>query len=409
VRIRESSIAAAGLAAVLAAAAAPAAVIHVTTLADNAIGPGVCGIRDAFTAANDDNPAGGCPAGNGADVIDFPGLSGTISLTAMLGALPALTEGVTLRGDGADVLALSGADGLPILTVSSGDVVVERMTLRNGLAAGGAGGALAVGASASVTLRDCRVTASQAADGGAVHVAGGALRVQRCLFDANQASGAPGAVGGAIWNDGGSLVIESSTFSGNIAQGAGSLGGAVATIAGAAPATTAIFSSTFSGNGAVSGGHLFTGNSNGTATTLTHTLLAAATGGGSCAGPATSTGHNLSDDASCGLAAVGDQPNSDAMLGPLADNGGPTATLLPDPASPVVDAGAVYCLDGDGNALRLEQRGTGRRADGNGDRVYECDIGAVEALPEPGAAAAVAAALAGLVLLRLRRRPRAAS
>jgi hypothetical protein len=57
-------------------------------------------------------------------------------------------------------------------------------------------------------------------------------------------------------------------------------------------------------------------------------------------GSVTSLGYNLSSDAGGGfLTATGDQINTDPMLGPLQDNGGPTLThaLLTD--SPAIDAG----------------------------------------------------------------------
>jgi hypothetical protein len=64
------------------------------------------------------------------------------------------------------------------------------------------------------------------------------------------------------------------------------------------------------------------------------------------------------------------------MLGPLAENGGPTQTRMPLAGSPAVDAAA--------NSLcaATDQRGIGRPQDGNGDGSAVCDIGAVEFLDE---------------------------
>ena len=85
-----------------------------------------------------------------------------------------------------------------------------------------------------------------------------------------------------------------------------------------------------------------------------------------------SLGHNLEDSSSCGLAASGDRSNLDPMLGPLADNGGPTPTMAPMAGSPAIDAG-------DGSACPNEdQRGQMGRADGNVDGVLACDVGAYE-------------------------------
>src|SRR5206468_543482 len=54
----------------------------------------------------------------------------------------------------------------------------------------------------------------------------------------------------------------------------------------------------------------------------------------------TSRGYNVSnDDAGRSLNSPGDQVNTDPLLGPLQDNGGPTFTHALLPGSPAVDAG----------------------------------------------------------------------
>ena len=58
--------------------------------------------------------------------------------------------------------------------------------------------------------------------------------------------------------------------------------------------------------------------------------------------PATVTSHGYnvsSDDAGGFLTAPGDQINTDPLLGPLQDNGGPTSTHALLPGSPAIDAG----------------------------------------------------------------------
>ena len=62
-------------------------------------------------------------------------------------------------------------------------------------------------------------------------------------------------------------------------------------------------------------------------------------------GTITSLGGNLSDDDGGGfLTAAGDQTNTNPLLGPLADNGGPTITLALLPGSPAIDAGGADVL-----------------------------------------------------------------
>jgi len=57
-------------------------------------------------------------------------------------------------------------------------------------------------------------------------------------------------------------------------------------------------------------------------------------------GTIVSRGYNLSSDAGGGfLTATGDQVNTDPMLGPLQDNGGPTLTHALMTDSPAIDAG----------------------------------------------------------------------
>lgn len=79
-----------------------------------------------------------------------------------------------------------------------------------------------------------------------------------------------------------------------------------------------------------------------------------------------STGHNLDSDGSCFLTAVGDLPERDPMLAPLADNGGPTQTQALLRGSPAIDAAAI---DG---CPRRDQRGVVR------PQGSACDIGAFE-------------------------------
>ncbi|MCC5953968.1 MAG: S-layer homology domain-containing protein [Acidimicrobiia bacterium] len=90
-----------------------------------------------------------------------------------------------------------------------------------------------------------------------------------------------------------------------------------------------------------------------------------------------SAGWNVATDNSCNLTATGDQPDTDPLLGPLADNGGFTQTRLPVTGSPVQNAipvGTPELCDG---AIPTDQRGVAR-PQGSG-----CDVGSVEIVQGP--------------------------
>jgi CSLREA domain-containing protein len=79
-----------------------------------------------------------------------------------------------------------------------------------------------------------------------------------------------------------------------------------------------------------------------------------------CTGTVTSLGYNLASDATCGFTATGDVQNTNPLLGPLTDNGGPAPTRQPGVGSPARDsipAGTVGRCDG---TIVNDQRGIPR-------------------------------------------------
>jgi hypothetical protein len=138
------------------------------------------------------------------------------------------------------------------------------------------------------------------------------------------------------------VQVINSTISGNVA-GTGS-GGGISNISELATLTFELRNDTLSGNSADTGGSVFTGAFGGTASVaIADTILNAAAGGNiaiSLGGTVTTQGYNLSnDDAGGYLTGPGDQINTDPLLGPLQNNGGPTFTHALLPGSPAIDTG----------------------------------------------------------------------
>jgi hypothetical protein len=200
--------------------------------------------------------------------------------------------------------------------------------------------------------------------------------------------GEPGsAVAGGIYEVAGyPVTIAGSTIAGNFARTHSGNGSAVAgggyLIAGE-PGVLTVFGTTIDGNGVEGsiltsvGGNLYTSQGS-----FRDSIVANGSGGiaayENCfASSAVSYGFNLDSRDQCEFHAAGDKINTDPQLGPLQNNGGPTATMLPAVTSPVVDQGI---------ALRPEdQRGVARPIDfpsiANAPGGDGGDIGAVELAP----------------------------
>ena len=109
--------------------------------------------------------------------------------------------------------------------------------------------------------------------------------------------------------------------------------------------------------------------------TVTGTIVADNTSISDCNGTVTDGGYNLDSDGSCAWTRTHSISNGHAKLGPLANNTGPTKTLLPAKSSDAIDViptGSANC----GKSAK-DQRGVSRP---QGSR---CDLGAVEAHRAP--------------------------
>ncbi len=309
---------------------------------------------------------------------------------------------------------------------STGQLTLINSTVTGNESRAGGGGIYVSGAAATATIQGTIFTANVVHEstndgrgGGAIHVSYGDATISDSEIADNTSDFTGGGVaifgsgsnvaitdswihgnssqfgGGLITESSSRLSINGTTISGNMAtSSATSAGGGLrieapvtisnSTIAGnSATSTTAnnnsgggiqvesaltLDSVTIAGNSANYGGGI--GSYSGSNTSTTNSILAGntaatAANGNDCGG--TLAGGDfllIGDTDGCTTSAVGNVIVGDPLLEPLADNGGPTLTMLPGTGSPAIDAGAT--------SLTSDQRGLGRPSG------LAPDIGAVE-------------------------------
>jgi hypothetical protein len=363
----------------------------------------------------------------------------------LLSALPDINSSMTITGPGANVLTVqrSTASGTPnfrIFNVTNvppipPTITISGLTISNGTGSGlgnthGAGiqnsGYLTLNNSVvtgcqtngvgggivnfgRLTLNSSIVTGNKALSSGGGIYNGGTVTIDKCTISSNTDR----SVGGGIFNSG-IAQIDKCTISGNatINSNGGIGGGGIANENnGSNSASLALSNCTISGNSAAMGGGsvenslddvnassnliisncTFSGSFNvlndGGSVFVDNTIFFETGAGGlnlrSNGGIITSRGYNMANDGGGGfLNQTGDRLNTDPMLGPLQDNGGPTFTHALLPGSLAIDKG--------NSSLTTDQRGFTRPVDfpdipnaqgGNGS-----DIGAFEvqmAAPTP--------------------------
>jgi Right handed beta helix region len=392
------------------AMSAHAATVTVTNTNDSGTGS----LRQALAVAHD------------GDRITFA-VSGTITLTS--GAL-VVAKSVTISGPGADQLSIVGIPFQSVFAVAG--ATISGLTIRNGAVGIDNGGTLTVkncvisGMSvagihnvSSLTVVNSNVSDN---DGWGIYNITGEFGVVTATILSTTVSGnpfggvvaAPNFFGGRAYititdctisgNSGGGIVgaatlltVANSTISGN---SAGTSGGGISVSPGPVGVNldSSIVNSTISGNSAgTSGGGIgtsntlrvanctITGNSapsgggiyNVGSVELSNTILNAGASGENIfnnGGTVISDGYNLSSDDGGGyLTGPGDQINTDPLLGPLQNNGGPTFTHALLTGSSAIDAGDPNFIPPPFN----DQRGC------SFDRVFNgrIDIGSFEMQP----------------------------
>lgn len=321
---------------------------------------GAGSLRQAVLNANS---LGGNPA------ITFdPSVVGTIALTS--GEL-SVTQGMTLLGPA----TVSGNAQSRIFNIStSGTVTMARLTLMNGSGTSSGG---AIHAQGNLTLTDCTISNNMTTgNGGGLAVSVSTLTMNRCTVSGNVCnncsglylqdstafitnctfSGNSGVTGDAIRlnaaNRSTFTTLQNCTISGNSTSNSGDFGSALTLEAPAAPsvASATLTNCTVSGNinSAASGKgaiHAAPGASQ-TILFLQSTIVSGNLAGGS---PSDITGVVALGTSSANLIGVGGGLTNgtngnivgvnNPLLGPLANNGGPTLTMLPLAGSLAVDGG----------------------------------------------------------------------
>ena len=269
--------------------------------------------------------------------------------------------------------AFNGGGGIATSTASA--LSIDTSELVDNVAASlGRGGGVSVSGLGAVTITDSTISGNLALDGGGVaafyQLGSTAVEISSSTISGNVANyTSTDGRGGGVWSSGRLVALTNTTVSGNSAA---LDGGGFYSQAFNDPALEAT-NVTFADNVVTVSGSPF-GQAvvvpSGTAT-FANTIVAGSVGplcGAGTLGIFSSSGHNLSEDSSCNFVDADDQENTDPLLGPLADNGGPTLTRALLDGSPAIDAGD------DASAPATDQRGVAR------PQGPQSDIGAYEVL-----------------------------
>jgi len=313
-----------------------AATITPNTTADELNAGGGCSLREAISAANGDAATGGCPAGSGADTIILT--RGSTYVRLLTGAnenanaaddLDIFNDDLTVQvaGRGGAIIEGNGApSGGRVLDIrDSVAVTISGVTIRKGNVEIGDGGG--INAYGPLTLTNSTVS------GNVAGFFGGGIEndFPSTLTNVTISGNSADFSGGGIDNDEGAATLNNATVTGNIADAdADGVGGA----------------------GGVAGGFvrntIVAGN--------TDASPGLANQSPDCGG--TSLGNNLIGNTSnCSFTpSTGDLTGVDPLLGPLADNGGPTFTHALLAGSPAINRAGP-------GAAPTDQRGVPRSSD----------------------------------------------
>jgi CSLREA domain-containing protein len=345
-------------------------------------------LTNSAVLSNTADFGGGGVANNGVLILSG---STVLSNTAPLTTTPASGVGGGVANDGALTVTASqisgnsaGSDGGGL--VNSGTVTVTATTIR-GNTAGDDGGGLRNFALMTV-VNSTVISNSAVSFGGGLENGSfnnsltGTVTIAASTFTGNTSDKS----GGGLYNELGTLALTNDTISGNTAKedGGGLYNYKTPTASDLNNVTLTDNTADGDANNTGDGGGIF--NNTGTVS-LKNTIVAGnadnspTTQNPDCSGTLTSQGYNLiQSTAGCTITlTAGDITNSNPLLGPLQNNGGPTLTHALLTGSPAIDAGNPATPGSGGNACAAtDQRGGARPVDGDGNGSAICDIGAYE-------------------------------
>lgn len=321
---------------------------------------------------------GGVPAGGGifnegsVEILESRFLDNEAQTA--VGGIP---EGGGLFSEGTPSVQSSAA---VVRSVFEGNTAIgEAGTIPSGGAIGAGQGSLSVRES---TIRDNQAISGAIAQGAGLYVWSGDFQLAESLVASNRSESTTIADAGGIMITGteeDDQSIVNSTIFDNLATSPSSATGGGLVHLGSAGGKLEVLNSTIAGNRSTkSGGNVVDLSSAGKGSTVLRNSIvtagAAIEEAQNCEGSVESAGHNIDSRDECNFKSAGDNVNTDPLLGPLADNGGPTRTMALLAGSPALDAASAPCP-------ATDQRGIPR------PQGPACDIGAFEVeVPAPPAA-----------------------
>lgn len=340
-----------------------------------------CSLREAIIMAN-----------GAAGVINFaPNVTGTITFGT---DRPGIYNHITINGPGAELLTISGGNAIDVFSIGMPgvEVTIKGLTISNGrnMDFGYAG---AITSQGNLTIMDSVITGNKGSEAGGIIIYGNTTIIRSTL--SNNIGGRDGQpacanVAGAISVSANiSLNVINSTLSGNsVSTSCSYNNGAIMVFDGRLTLTGSTVTNNTSGgsfSGAVAGG---TQNS-----IIRNSIIAGNTGNRDILETFSSQGYNIIGNRGSNTAF--NQPTDqtgtsgsplNAMLSPLANNGGRTMTHALLSGSPAIDKGKSFGLATDqrGRPRPFDDPAITNAVDGDGSEIGAYEISAANTITVTG-------------------------